>query len=173
MDTRVALGTVTPRDPSTPPAALGVWGEAASLFHSQAGFGHLELLRCQLSHQLSVCPSPQLSFTLSLRQKPLIKPLARGQGDNTARKCSAGRKGLQGPPFPTQDPTLSMDECQAGSASPQHHPWHCPSITPGPQGTAHPPLPSPGTVHAASRQTDKVHFTFPGSAGENFNKDKV
>lgn len=68
----------------------------------------------------------------------------------------------------------------------QHHPSIVPGIAPatlpepwsaghaeGAVGTAHPPLPSLGAVHAASRQTDKMHFTFLSSAGENCNKDKV
>lgn len=116
------------RDSSTPPPALW-WGQQ----DRQQWLPHSSVPPCwyQALTALEVpakpsaqhlCLSPQLSFTLLLHQKPIIKPLARGQSDNTAQRCSAGRKGLQGPPFPTQHPTSIMDACQAGSASPLHYP---------------------------------------------------
>lgn len=152
------------------PSTSLCWGGSGHrdwLPHSSTppGWDQAQLLGCQLT---CLCPSSQLSFTLLVHQKPVIKPLARGQSDNTAQRCSVGRKGLQGPPFPTQHPTLIIDVCQVGSASPPE-PWSAGHA----EGTAHPPLPSLGAVHTASRQTDKVHFTFPSSAGENCNKDKV
>lgn len=129
-----------------------------------------------------LCPSPQLSFTLLVRQKPIIKPLARGQSDNTARRCSAGRRGCRDLPFPHN----TQHSAWMCARLAQHHPSFIPGIAPasppahwstghaeGAASTEHPPLPSPETVHAASRQTDKVHFTFPNCAGENCNKDKV
>lgn len=95
----------------------------------QAGVGAL------LAPAPGVLSHPQLgihglvpSSALLLQQKPTIKPLARGRGNNTPQRCSAGRKGLQGDP-----PTL------LSHATPSTHHGCMPgqlSVAPGAAGDA-------------------------------------
>ena len=119
---------------SAPGWAQGPAGPLGSrLQHPQAGIRTLPAPALGVPVKLSSARhprvGPQLGFTLLLRHKPIIKPLARGQSGNTPWRCSAGRKGLQEPPFPSgasQHLAPIMGACRAGSVSPRHHPRHRP-----------------------------------------------
>lgn len=193
MDAAVAPGTAArstgpPQDPRPLSPAPG-WprGPAAllgfPLLHPLVGIGarcRLQLSGCQLKPSSAQRPptGPQLGFTLLLRQKPIIKPLARGQSDNTPQR-------LRGPPPLLSRQSLATPITHHGcmpdqlSITPGIAPGAVPGAagdakgTPWAAGAAHPPLPSPGTGRAASSRPDKAHFAFPNRAGENCNKDKV
>lgn len=144
MDAMVAPATVTcsmaphkTLEPSQHPSHQPRGGHGdrlplgSPLLHPQAGIGVLlaPAFRVPTTSSLAqhLQASSHLSFTLLLHQKPTIKPLAKGQSNNTPWRCSAGKKGLQGPPLSWQShPAPTMGVCQAGSASPQHRPRHHP-----------------------------------------------
>lgn len=144
MDAMVAPATVTcsmaphkTPEPSQhhshqPQGGHGDWLPLGSpLLHPQAGIGVLLAPAFRVpatsSSAQHLQASSHLSFTLLLRQKPTIKPLAKGQSDNTPWRCSAGKKGLQGPPPFLAEPPSTHHGCMPG--------WL--SITP-----ASPPAPS-------------------------------
>lgn len=190
MDTTVGLGTVTPRAEIPAPLHQPCGGGnrtgssgCLTLPYPHAGIRHLQLLRCQLSHQPSISVSVPSSVLLYCCIRNLyLNPWPEARVITQPRGAQLAGRGCRDLPFPhnTQHPSWMRARLA------QHHPCIIPSIAPasppaprsaghaeGAAGTAYPPLPSSGTVHAASQQTDKVHFTFPSSAGENCNKDKV
>jgi len=105
MDAPVAPGTATdsmgptrPQSlPSTPPASPRVgMGTRCPLGSPRLGLGG----PAKPSSAQRPRAGPQLGFTLLLRQKPVIKPLAKGQSRTHPRGAQLGGEGCRDLPLP-------------------------------------------------------------------------